>query len=150
MPIISRRVSLLMLSFAFFLLLAPALFSPAVLAQDAGGEYKNIWPMAIQWGIGGIMFTVWLYQFKKSKQGDEVVVSLLTAHLEASNKITSTAFEKYDKHIETLLQIQKDSQEQSSLLAGTLSRLEVKLSQPVMCPLLERRQLSRPEANNNG
>ncbi len=149
MPIISRRVSLLMLSFAFFLLFAPALFSPAIFAQDSG-EYKNIWPMAIQWGIGGIMFTVWLYQFKKSKAGDETVVLLLTAHLEESNKITTLAFEKYDKHTDGLLKliednqkqsatIAKESQDRSEVLIGVLSRLEVNLARPLRCPLLDRR-----------
>lgn len=141
---LSRRVSLLLLSFSFFFLLAPAFISPPAAAQDApAGEAKNILPMAIQWGIGGVMFTVWLYQFKKTRQSDDTIVSLFSRHLEESNKITATAFQKYDRHIETLLQIQKDSQEQNSLLTGTLSRLEVKLSQPVMCPLLERRTASR-------
>lgn len=150
MPVVIRRM--LLLTFSFFLVFAPALF-----AQDwSAGETRNIVPMVVQWGIGGAMFIVWFYQFKKSKSEGETTVKILVDHLAESNKTTALAFDKYDRHIETMLQIQRDSQarteqqqkdsvEHISLLVGTLARLEGKLAQPVMCPLLERRSQPREE-----
>ncbi len=158
MPIISRRVSLLLLTFSFFLVLAPALFSPPASAQESpAGEAKSIIPMAIQWGVGGIMFTVWLYQFKKSKKDSEDVMQLYVAQLKTSNETTKLAFEKYNEQTQQLIQllktnqeqniqVQKDNQETTSLLTGTLSRLEVKLAVPVMCPLKEFSQIANKGA----
>jgi hypothetical protein len=146
MLIKSRRLSWMLLAFSFFLFLAPAFLSPPINAQEAlPGDGRSLVPMIIQWGMGGVMFTVWLYQFRKTSKGDETVVALLTKHLEDSNKITTLAFEKYDKHIDALLQLQKDSQDHTSLLTGALSRLDEKLSKPVMCPLLDRRERIRSQ-----
>src|SRR3990172_8745611 len=130
MPIVTRRMSWLLLTFSFFLVFAPAVFSPVLSAQESlPGEARSVIPMAIQWGIGGVMFVVWLYQFRKSKTSDETIVKLFADHLADSNKIMSTAFEKYDRHIENQVQLLKDAQDKNELLVGTLSRLEVKLSQ---------------------
>lgn len=156
MPIISRRVSLLMLSFAFFLLLAPALFSPNAFAQEAPGlDFGKVLPAAVQGGIGVIMLIViWLQnkkdaeQRKKDKEKDDATLQLFTTQLATQNETTKLGFEKYNELTSKLIdllkasqeqniQIQKDGQETTSLLTGTLSRLEVKLAQPVQCPFKE-------------
>jgi hypothetical protein len=151
MPIISRRVSLLLLAISFFLVLAPSLFPPPIGAQETiTGEVRSLVPTAIQWGVGGAMFIVWLYQFRKGKASDEATLALFTSQLVSQNETTKLAFDKYNESTQQLIgmlktnqeqgiQIQKDSQETTSLLTGTLSRLEVKLAQPVQCPLLDRR-----------
>jgi hypothetical protein len=162
MMIVSRRVSLLMLSFAFFLLLAPALFSPSAFAQEVTGfDFKNVLPAAVQGGIGVIMLIViWMQnkkdaeQRKRDKEKDDQALTLFTVQLTTANDTTKLAFEKYNESTQLLIgllkasqeqgvQVQKDGQETTSLLTGTLSRLEVKLAQPVQCPLKEFSQLQK-------
>lgn len=120
------------------LIFAPLLLSPIVYAgPDPGTATLSIIPMAIQWGVGGVMFAVWVREFRRSKKRDEMNADLIRMHLEESNKTMALAFDKYDRHIDMMMQIQRDSHEQNLLLAGTLSRLEVKLSIPVKCPFGE-------------
>lgn len=156
MPIVSRRTSWLMLSFAFFLLLAPAFFSPPINAQEAAGiSIERVLPAAAQGGIGVIMLIVFFIQANKDKKrGEEsqAFITAITTQLNRSDETTKLAFEKYNEQTQQLIQLLKGSQEQTtqvlkdgqettSLLTGTLSRLEVKLSQPVQCPLLDRRNM---------
>ena len=154
MPIVSRRLSWLMLSFAFFLLLAPALFSPQIHAQEAGVDMTTILPAATQGGIGIIMLIVYLVQGKKDKQARDETMQLFTDQLRIQNETTKLAFEKYNERTEQMLehlklshdqaiQIQKESQDRTELLTGTLARLEVKLAVPVLCPLREFSQLQK-------
>lgn len=159
MPIVSRRTSRLLLAFSFFLIIAPAVFSPPSRASELGGaSVDDIWRV-VQLGVGAVMFTVWLYQFRKGKQSDETVVKLFTDQLKEQNETTKLAFVKYNEHTEQLLnllktnqeqnmQIQKDGQRERELLAGTLSRLEVRLEQPVVCPYPKRPQSQRSEVTN--
>ncbi len=155
MFVLSRRVSWLFLSFSFFLVLAPSLFSPPINAQESiGSEARNIVPTVIQWGVGGAMFIVWLYQFRKGKTSDEANLKIITDQLTNQNETTKLAFEKYNESTQQLIgllkaaqeqniQTQKDSQETTSLLIGTLSRLEVKLGVPIKCPFGEFSKMSQ-------
>lgn len=160
MAIVSRRSSWLILAFAFTLLLAPTFFAPKAIAQEAGGiDFKNVLPAATQGGIGVIMLIVYLVsqkkdaqqrkdQAEKDRQARDETIKLFTDQLSIQNETTKLAFEKYNQRTEQMLdhlktsheqnlQLQKDSQETTSLLTGTLSRLEVKLDQPVQCPFKE-------------
>ena len=157
MMIVSRRVSLLILSFALLLLLMPTLFSSSALAQDATGlDLRSILPAATQGGIGVIMLIVFIFQSKKDKQKNDETMQLFTGQLTIQNETTKLAFEKYNERTQELIallkssqeqniQVQKDSQGDRELLAGTLSRLEVKLATPIKCPFGEFAQLSQKE-----
>lgn len=153
MPI--RRTSWLLLSFAFFLILAPAFLPPAVNAQETTMSIERVLPAAAQGGIGVIMLIVFFIQAAKDKKrGEEsqAFITAITMQLNRSDETTKLAFQKYNEQTQQLIQLLKGSQEQTtqvlrdgqettSLLTGTLSRLEVKLSEPVQCPLLDRRNI---------
>jgi hypothetical protein len=161
MPIVSRRTSLFMLSFALFLLLAPALFSPLARADSGSIDFPGALPAAVQGGIGVIMLIViWLQnkkdaeQRKKDKEKDDATLNLFTTQLEMQNATTKLAFEKYNESTQQLIgllkasqdqncSVQKDNQETTSLLTGTLSRLEVKLAHPVICPFGEFQKMQK-------
>lgn len=155
MPIVSRRTSWLIFLFAVFLLLAPAMFSPPIAAQESLPGIERVLPAAAQGGIGVIMLIVFLIQASKDKKrGEEsqAFITAITMQLNRSDETTKLAFQKYNEQTQQLIQLLKGSQEQTtqvlrdgqettSLLTGTLSRLEVKLSEPVQCPLLDRRNI---------
>ena len=155
MMFLSRRVSWLLLSLSFFLVLAPTFFSPPINAQESiGSEARSIVPTVIQWGVGGAMFIVWLYQFRKGKASDEANLKIVTDQLANQNDTTKLAFEKYNESTQQVIvllksaqdqnmQLQKENQETTSLLTGTLSRLEVKLGVPIKCPFGEFSQMSQ-------
>ncbi len=137
MLIVSRRISWLVLSFAFFLLLAPALFSPKAFAQETTGiDLRNILPAATQGGIGVIMLIVFIVQSKKDKQKNDETMQLFTAQLATANETTKLAFEKYNEHTSTLIQLLKDEQDYKTELRGTLERLLVEANVPAKCPIL--------------
>jgi len=153
MPVISRRISWLIFSFAVFLILAPAMFSPPIGAQESMPSIERVLPAAAQGGIGVIMLIVFFIQAAKDKKrGEEsqAFIAAITVQLNRSDEAVKLAFEKYNERTQQLfellkgsqdqtMQVLRDGQETTSLLTGTLSRLEVKLSQPVQCPLLDRR-----------
>lgn len=144
MPVISRRVSLLLLSFAIFLLLAPALFSPPVSAQEASWlDSKTIVPAATQGGIGVIMLIVFVVQSKKdekkSRETADLVMSLLKASQTASaeaNATTKLAFEKYNEHTSETMKLLREEQDYKTELRGTLERLLAEAKIPTKCPIL--------------
>jgi len=153
---LSRRVSLLMLSFVFFLLLAPAFFSPAVIAQETatGLDLRSVLPVAANGGVGVIMLIVIVVMARKDKVQNDEKMLLFTSQLSTQNETTKLAFEKYNEHTQQLIQLLKSSQEQNIqvhkdnqettlLLTGTLSRLEVKLAHPVVCPIGEFQKMQR-------
>ncbi len=137
MLIVSRRVSWLLLAFSFFLLLAPALFSPFVFAQETTGiDLRSVLPAATQGGIGVIMLIVFIVQSKKDKQKNDETMQLFTAQLAIANETTKLAFAKYNEHTSTLIQLLKDEQDYKTELRGTLERLLVETSVPAKCPIL--------------
>ncbi|MCK9420223.1 MAG: hypothetical protein M0R70_12675 [Nitrospirae bacterium] len=157
MYFIFRRVPLLILSFAFFLLLSPELFStPAHAQQAVWPDIGSILPAATQGGIGVIMLIVIIFQSRKDKQKNDEVMTLFTAQLTSQNETTKLAFEKYNESTQLLIGLLKANQDQSrliqidnqetiSLLTGTLSRMEVKLGIPIKCPFGEFSQLTQKE-----
>lgn len=137
MPVISRRVSLLLLLFAFFLLLAPALFSSIVFAQDATSmNLPSILPAATQGGIGVIMLIVYLAQARKDKQDRNETNKLFADQLKDQNETTKSAFKKNDELTQQLIQLLKDEQEYKEALRGTLERILVESKVPTKCPIL--------------
>jgi hypothetical protein len=157
MPILTRRTSWLLLSFAFFLILAPAFLSPEIGAQDTTMSIERVLPAAAQGGIGVIMLIVFLIQANKDKKRGEESLAFITAitvQLNRSDETTKLGFQKYNELTQQLIQllkgsqeqniqVLKDSQETTSLLTGTLSRLEVKLSHPVVCPIGEFQKMQK-------
>jgi uncharacterized membrane-anchored protein len=143
MPILSRRVSLLLLSFAFFLLLAPALFTPTVFAQEVPGiDLRTILPAATQGGIGIIMLIVFVIQAKKDKQKNDETLTLFTNQLANQNDTTKLAFVKYNEQTQQLIQLLKDEQDYKTELRGTLERILVETSTPAKCPILIGKKIS--------
>ena len=71
-----------------------------------------------QCGLALVIFVIWYFTFKNM------------------NKVTAEAFAKHTALSESLIQLLKDEQEYKTLLAGTLERLDGKLSIPAQCPIL--------------
>jgi len=137
MPVLSRRVSLLLLAFAFCLLLAPALFSPFVHAQDITGfSLPSILPAATQGGIGVIMLIVFIVTTRKDKEKNAETMKLFTDQLMSQNETTKLAFVKYNEQTQQLIQLLKDEQDYKTELRGTLERILVETSTPAKCPVL--------------
>ena len=137
MPVLSQRVSLLILSFAFFLLLAPALFSPFVLAQDVTGiSLPSILPAVTQGGIGVIMLVVFVITTRKDKEKNAETMKLFTDQLMSQNDTTKLAFVKYNEQTQQLIQLLKDEQDYKTELRGTLERILIETSTPTKCPVL--------------
>lgn len=84
-------------------------------------ELKEVIPvlqLASQGGLAMVILVIWYHTFKKS------------------NETTKEAFDKYAVLSEALIQLLKDEQEYKAHLVGVLTRLEVKLAQPVHCPIV--------------
>lgn len=85
-------------------------------------EVKELLPILqiiSQGGLALVIFVIWYFTFKKSNE---------------------TAKEAFDKHADlsgSLIQLLKDEQEYKIHLVGVLSRIEIKLEQPVHCPLIK-------------
>lgn len=82
-------------------------------------ELKSILNIIGQGGLSIIIFVIWYFTFTRA------------------NKTISEAFKKHEELSSVLLQLLKDEQEYKIHLVGVLSRLELKLEQPVHCPLIK-------------
>lgn len=82
-------------------------------------ELKAILQVVGQGGLSVIIFVIWYFTFKQGL------------------KETKAAFDMHHNLSEALLQLLKDEQEYKIHLVGVLSRIEIKLEQPVHCPLIK-------------
>lgn len=86
-------------------------------------ELRSILQVIGQGGLSIIIFVIWYFTFTRA------------------NKTASEAFRKHEELSATLLQLLKDEQEYKIHLVGVLSRLELKLEQPVHCPLIKNHEV---------
>lgn len=88
-------------------------------------ELKTILQIIGQGGVSIIVFVIWYFTFTRA------------------NKAASEAFRKHEELSAALLQLLKDEQEYKIHLVGVLSRLELKLEQPVQCPLIKSHEVKK-------
>lgn len=85
--------------------------------------------LAVQGGIGILMFIAWIVTFKAMSENNKRT-------LEEMTKITAEAFSKHQSFSETLVVILKDEQEYKTTLTGVLDRISYRLETPAQCPIL--------------